>query len=100
MSEWWLQTEQEIQSDPIARHNRQVAVHRVLYSTEEGRLVLNMIRELCYESGNVEMIALYDTIRNIAGRTRLTELVMIEAEAKAIVFDPEDEIVEPKEGEE
>lgn len=46
--------------------------------------VLNDIREICYASGKIELIELYDLIRNNAGRTRYTEQAMIEAEARAI----------------
>ena len=99
MSDWWLLDDIEIEKDLLAKHNRQVAFYNVLYSTDEGRLFLNTLREMCYARDNLELIALYNRIRNIAGRTRETELSMIAAEAEAIQFQTADEIeLEMKEG--
>jgi len=92
MSDWWLLDDIEIEKDLLAKHNRQVAFYNVLYSTDEGRLFLNTLREMCYARDNLELIALYNRIRNIAGRTRETELSMIAAEAEAIQFQTADEI--------
>ena len=99
MSDWWLLDDIEIEKDLLAKHNRQTAFFNVLYATDEGRLVLNTIREMCYASNNIDLITLYYRIRNIAGRTRETELSMIAAEAEAIQFQTAEEIeVQMKEG--
>jgi len=99
MSDWWLLDDIDIEKDLLAKHNRQVVFYNVLYATEEGRLFLNTIREMCYARDNLELIALYNRIRNIAGRTRETELSMIAAEAEAIQFQTAEEIeTEMKEG--
>ncbi len=88
---WWLLSSEELQEDQDAQLAKQNAYFEVFYSSANGREVLNDIRELCYSSNNVELISMYNTIRNCAGRTRLTELNMIEAEAKAIVFEHSEE---------
>ena len=103
MDEWWLlePSEMEVDDDdrcakPLARHNRQVAYFNTLFAETESRLVLNDIREICYSSDNVELISLYKTICNIAGRTRETELAAIAAEAEAIKFQSVEEITGEK----
>ena len=103
MDEWWLlePSEMEVDDDgrcakPLARHNRQVAFFNTLFAETESRLVLNYIREMCYSSGNVELIAFYMMICNIAGRTRETELAAIAAEAEAIKFQSVEEITGDK----
>lgn len=92
MEKWWLLSQEEISHDHKARVARQQAYFIFLYGSVESRIVTNDIRELCYSSGNIELIELYNLIRNIAGRTRLTELAMINAEADAIVT--EEDIIE------
>ena len=101
MEEWWLLDRSKMKVDddghcakPLARHNRQVAYFNTLFAGTEARLVLNDIREMCYSSGNIELISLYAMICNIAGRTRETELAAIAAEAKAIEFQSVEEITE------
>jgi hypothetical protein len=84
MGAWWLLSPEQLALDENARLDKQQAYFTTFYGGSDNMQVLNDIREICYASGKIELIELYDLIRNNAGRTRYTEQAMIEAEARAI----------------
>jgi hypothetical protein len=84
MKQWWQMTDEELAADKNARRAKRIAYYNTFFGTDDGRDVLNDIRETCFNSQNIELICLYLNIRNNAGRTRETEKAMIDAEAQAI----------------
>ena len=95
MEGWWLLSPEELADNYEARLAKQQAYHNFLFGSTECQVVTNDIRELCFSSGKVELIEFYNLLRNNAGRTRITELAMIKAEAKAI--EPEEQEQEEEE---
>ena len=83
--EWWLLASEELEADEDARLAKQQAYFATFYGGIDNMHVLNDIREICFSSGKASLIEFYCELRRSAGRTRVTELAMIEAEAEAIV---------------
>jgi len=83
--EWWLLSPEELAKDDDARLAMQQAYFATFFSGTENMKVLNHIREMCFDSGSAELIEFYCAIRNNAGRSRITELDMIRAEADSIL---------------